>query len=115
ALCCADKRLGHPGERAGAWRTSTGAEEKDGEEWFQLAGAEARLGHFAAADKALASAKDLSPVRPGILFMEGWIREGQGRRPEAIELFRQHLKVHQDDKVTRRRLVQLLAREKRWD
>ncbi|TMQ71833.1 MAG: tetratricopeptide repeat protein, partial [Candidatus Eisenbacteria bacterium] len=109
------EQLGRPELVAQAWRKTTAADEEDGEAWFQLAGAEARLGRFDSADKALASAKDLSPVRPGILFMEGWIREGQGRRPEAIELFRRHLKIHPDDKVTRRRLVKLLAREKRWD
>ncbi len=107
--------LGRTSVVARAWRRTTALEEEDGEAWFQLAAAETRLGHFTAAERALATARDLAPERPGLTFLEGWIREGQGRRPEAIELFRKHLATHADDLATRRRLVQLLARERRWD
>jgi len=109
------EQLGRVDVLAEAWRRTAELDEGDGEAWFQLAAAEARQGGFDAADKALANAKQLAPTRPGIVFMEGWIREGQGRRREAIDLFRRHLEIHAADQVTRRRLVQLLAREKRWD
>lgn len=100
---------------ADAWRRITSQDFDDGEAWFQLASVEARLGNFEAADRALAQAIDLSPQRPGMFFMQGWIREGQGRAQEAIDLYRRHLDIHESDPATRRRLVQLLAREKRWD
>jgi len=47
------------------------------------------------------------------VFLRGWIRESTGRRAEAINLYRHHLELHPDDQVTRGRLVDLLAREKR--
>jgi tetratricopeptide (TPR) repeat protein len=89
-------------------------DEDDAEAWFQLAAAEARLGHFGAADSALTHAVDLNPMRPGEVFLRGWIRESTGRREEAIGLYRHHLELHPDDQVTRSRLVDLLAREQRY-
>ncbi len=109
------EQLGRTDVVADAWRRTTAEDFDDGEAWFQLASAEARLGNFDAADKALAQTLDITPQRPGIAFMQGWIREGQGRGREAIELYRRHLEIHASDPATRRRLVQLLAREKRWD
>jgi tetratricopeptide (TPR) repeat protein len=88
-------------------------DEDDAEAWFQLAAAEARLGHFGVADSALTHAVQLNPMRPGEVFLRGWIRESTGRRAEAIGLYRHHLELHPDDQVTRSRLVDLLAREQR--
>jgi tetratricopeptide (TPR) repeat protein len=86
----------------------------DGESWFQLAAAQARLGLFEAADSSLKEASDLSPLRPGQLFLQGWVAESLGRADEAIDRYRHHLELHPDDQVTRRRLVNLLARQRRW-
>jgi len=97
-----------------SYRRATEIDPDDGESWFQLAAIRARLGRFDEADEALTLASDLSPMRPGTLFMRGFIREGQGRYPEAIDCYRHHLEIHQADLVTRRRLVQLLARTKRY-
>ena len=109
------EQLGRTDVVAQAWRKTTFQDFDDGEAWFQLASSEARLGNFDAADRALTQALDIAPQRPGISFMQGWIREGQGRAREAIDLYRRHLEIHSSDPATRRRLVQLLAREKRWD
>lgn len=87
--------------------------EDDAEAWFQLAASEARLGNYGIADSALTHAVDLNPMRPGQVFLRGWIRESSGRREEAIGLYRHHLELHPDDQVTRGRLVDLLAREQR--
>ena len=89
-------------------------DDEDGESWFQLAAAEARLGEFETADRALDRAVDLNPLRPGSFFLQGLIHEGLGRSRQAIELYRRHLGVHGTDQLTRRRLVNLLAREKRY-
>jgi tetratricopeptide (TPR) repeat protein len=94
---------------ASGWRHAVELDDSDGEAWFQLAAVEARLGHFAAADSMLAEASALNPVRPGALFLAGWIQEGLGHTEEALALYRQHLEVHQDDQFTRRRLVNLLV------
>ena len=94
---------------ADGWRHAVEIDDEDGEAWFQLAAVEARLGHFEAADSVLAEASALNPVRPGALFLAGWIQEGLGHPVEAMALYRQHLEVHQDDQVTRRRLVNLLV------
>ena len=94
---------------ADAWRHAVDLDEDDGESWFQLAAAEARLGHFEAADSLLAEATALNPVRPGALFLEGWIDENLGRGQEAVDLYRQHLEQHPGDQTARRRLVNLLV------
>ena len=94
---------------AASWRRAVELDDGDGEAWFQLAAVEARLGHFEAADSMLAEASALNPVRPGALFLAGWIQEGLGHPAEAMVLYRQHLEVHQSDQVTRRRLVNLLV------
>jgi tetratricopeptide (TPR) repeat protein len=105
--------LDHVEEVADGWRHTVELDDGDAEAWFQLAAAEARLGHFEAADSMLAEAGALNPVRPGILFLQGWIQEGLGRPGEAVTLYREHLRVHPDDQATRRRLVNLLARDGR--
>ncbi len=97
-------------EVAEAWRHAAELDDGDAEAWFQLAAAEARLGHFEVADSTLAEAAALNPVRPGILFLEGWIQEGLGRPDEAMKLYREHLGAYPTDQATRRRLVNLLAR-----
>lgn len=94
---------------ARAYRKVTDLDEEDGEGWFQLAAASARLGQFAEADSAIQAAASLNPDRPGLLFLQGWISESLGRSSEAIGLFRKHLETHADDVITRRRLVRLLA------
>lgn len=100
---------------AEAWERATRLDDGDGESWFQLASAAARLGRFGQADSALDHAVELNPVRPGTLFLRGWIREGSGRTAEAIELYRRHLEIHVSDVVTRQRLVMLLARARRHE
>jgi tetratricopeptide (TPR) repeat protein len=94
---------------AAGWRHAVELDDDDSEAWFQLAAVEARRGHFAVADSMLAEAMALNPVRPGALFLAGWIQDGLGHPAEAIRLFRQHLEVHAGDQTTRRRLVSLLV------
>ena len=89
-------------------------DDEDGEAWFQLAAARARLGRFGAADTALAVAVSLNPLRPGLFFLKGWISESLGRLDQAGREYRQHLEIHPDDQGTRRRLIYLLARQKRF-
>jgi tetratricopeptide (TPR) repeat protein len=98
---------------AAAWDRATRLDEDDPESWFQLASAAARLGRFALADSALDRSLEMNPVRPGTLFLRGWIRESTGRADEAIELYRRHLEIHSSDQVTRQRLVVLLMRGRR--
>jgi tetratricopeptide (TPR) repeat protein len=97
-----------------AYLRAVDIDENDGESWFQLAAAQARLGKFEEAGKSLAHATALTPLRPGQLFLQGWIDESLGRDEEAIALYRDHLEQHPADQVTRRRLVSLLAREGKY-
>lgn len=99
---------------ASAWDRATRLDDGDPESWFQLASAAARLGRFALADSALDRSLELNPVRPGTLFLRGWIREHDGRAEEAIGLYRHHLGVHPSDHATRQRLSLLLARAGRY-
>jgi tetratricopeptide (TPR) repeat protein len=94
---------------AKGWRRAVELDEGDGEAWFQLATVEVRRGHFEAADSLLAEAMALNPVRPGALFLAGWIQDGLGHPAEAMGLYRQHLEIHPGDQATRRRLVNLLV------
>ncbi len=64
--------------------TSSRFDEDDPEAWFQYASAAARLGRFALADSALDRALEGNPIRPGALFLRGWIRESTGRSAEAV-------------------------------
>ncbi|MEK7329941.1 MAG: tetratricopeptide repeat protein [Candidatus Eisenbacteria bacterium] len=96
--------------RRGVW-----LDPDDVESWFQLAAGEARLGHFGAADTALAEVAEMNPLRPGVFFLQGWVQENLGHPQRAMDLYQEHLKIHPDDQVTRRRAVNLLAREKRFD
>lgn len=98
---------------ADAWDRATRLDDEDPESWFQLASAAARLGRFALADSALERSLEMNPVRPGSLFLRGWIRESTGRPDEAAELYRQDLEVHSADQVTRQRLVLLLLRARK--
>jgi len=91
------------------------ADEDDGEAWFQIARTEALRGDFHQAEAALDRAMDLNPTRPGLLFLEGWVKENLGDLPAAIELYRHHLEVHTDDVGTRRRLVGLYLRSDRLE
>lgn len=99
---------------ARAYRRTVELEWDDGESWFQLAAAEARMGRFSSARHALNEALEYNPIRPGVFFLQGWVAEGLGRRDEAIGFYREHLAVHGDDAVTRRRLVHLFAQAERW-
>jgi tetratricopeptide (TPR) repeat protein len=101
-------------EVARSWRTAVFLDEDDGEAWFQLAAAEARLGHFGAADSALTEALDRNPMRPGIIFLRGWIQESLGHPEAAVDLYRKHLRIHTDDLVTRQRLINLLITQRRY-
>ncbi len=96
-----------------AWRRLVWVDEEDGEAWFQIAASEARRGNFRDADGSLARAMDLNPTRPGLLFLQAWIKENLGDLTAAIELYRHHLDVHGDDAGTRRRLVGLYTRADR--
>ncbi|HEY2956387.1 MAG TPA: tetratricopeptide repeat protein [Candidatus Eisenbacteria bacterium] len=99
---------------ARAYRRVVDLDDEDGEAWFQLAAAEARMGHFEVAKHALGEAVAANPERPGALFLEGWIEEGLGDDRRAIDLYREHLKINQRDLTTRRRLIRLLADAKRY-
>jgi len=99
---------------ARAYRKAVELDGEDGEAWFQLAAAEARMARFEAAKRALAEAIAENPARPGVLFLEGWIEEGLGNEPRAIALYQEHLKIHERDTATRRRLINLLAEEERY-
>jgi tetratricopeptide (TPR) repeat protein len=98
-----------------SYRRAVWLEPDDAESWFQLAAGEARLGHFGAADTALAEVAELNPLRPGVFFLKGWVQENLGHPQRAMNLYQEHLKTHPGDQVTRRRAVNLLAREKRFD
>ena len=99
---------------ARAYALAVEIDPEDGESWFHLAAAQARLGRFADADSSMRESTELSPMRPGQLFLQGWIAESLGRDDEAIGLYQHHLGVHAEDQTTRRRLVNLLARQGRW-
>ncbi len=93
-----------------AWRRLVWVDDDDGEAWFQIAATEARRGNFRDADASLARAMDLNPTRPGLLFLQAWVKENLGDLPAAIELYQHHLEVHADDVGTRRRLIALYSR-----
>jgi predicted Zn-dependent protease len=99
---------------ARCYRRAVWIDDTDGETWFQLAATELRLGRFGAADTALTYAADLNPIRPGLMFMQGFIAQSLGRNGEAIDAYREHLAVHPDDLAGRRQLLLVLARDKRW-
>ncbi len=89
-------------------------DDENAEAWFQLAAAQARRGRFADAATSLDRSDALNPIRPGALFLRGWIAEGLGHPDEAIQAYQHHLEVHGDDQTTRRRLVTLLADQGRF-
>lgn len=93
-----------------AWRRLLWIDDDDAEAWFQVAAAQARRSDFSGADASLERAVDLNPMRPGLLFLWGWVKENLDDGPAAIELYQHHLEVHEDDTPTRRRLVGLLMR-----
>jgi tetratricopeptide (TPR) repeat protein len=99
---------------ARACRRIVTLEPADGEAWFQLGAAEARLGRFGPARRALQEAEALNPVRPGMVFLKGWVAEGLNQPDSAIVLYREHLAMHGGDDMTRRRLVGLYIRQGRW-
>jgi tetratricopeptide (TPR) repeat protein len=106
--------LGRTAEAEQAWRRLVWADDDDGEAWFQVAAAQARRGDFKGAEASLDRAVDLNPTRPGIMFLQGWVKENLGDQAGAIELYKRHLEVHTDDVGTRRRLVALYARLQRY-
>jgi len=106
--------LGRTAEAEQAWRRLVWADDDDGEAWFQVAAAQARRGDFKGAEASLERAVDLNPTRPGIMFLQGWVKENLGDEAGAIELYKNHLEVHTDDVGTRRRLVSLYARTQRY-
>ncbi len=115
------RTLGRVGEElnrydvvARAYRRAVAVDGEDSESWFQLAAAEARMGHFESARRALAETMANNPMRPGIFFLQGWIEEGLGEPDKAIDLYREHLKVHANDDVARRRLANLLVGARRY-
>src|SRR5947208_674179 len=97
------------------YRRTVWLDPYDTDSWFQLATSEARLGHFGAADTALAEVADMAPARPGLALLRGWVRENLGHPDQALALYLDHLKSHPDDQATRRRAMSLLAREKRFE
>lgn len=99
---------------ARCYRRAVWLDDSDGETWFQLAATELRLGRFGAADTALMFATDINPIRPGLMFMRGFVSQSLGRNQEAIDAYREHLSVHPDDLAGRRQLLIVLARDKRW-
>jgi len=107
--------LGRADAAERAWRRLVLADDEDGEAWFQMAAAQARRGDLRAAETSLERAEELNPVRPGLLFLRGWVMENLGRTDEAIGLYREHLRVHVDDMGTRRRLVGLYLRAGRLE
>ena len=106
--------LGRTAEAERAWRRLVWVDESDGEAWFQVAAAQARRGDFKGAQSSLERAVELNPTRPGLMFLEGWVKENLGDEPGAIDLYKNHLEVHTDDIGTRRRLVALYARSQRY-
>jgi tetratricopeptide (TPR) repeat protein len=90
-----------------AWRRLVWIDDEDGEAWFQIAALQARRGEFRAADGALERARELNAMRPGLLFLQGWVKENLDEIPGAIELYRHHLEGHPNDSATRRRLLKL--------
>ena len=98
-----------------SFRRAVWIDPEDSESSFQLAAGEARLGHFGAADTALAQVLEQNPLRPGVYLLQGLIHENLGRTDEALTLYRQHLTTRPNDVASRRRVVNLLAREKRYD
>ena len=106
--------LGRTAEAERAWRRIVWVDDEDGEAWFQVAAGEARRGDFKSAAVSLDRAVDLNPMRPGVVFLQGWVKENLGDSAGAIELYRKHLEVHTNDVATRRRLVGLYAREQRY-
>ena len=106
--------LGRTAEAEQAWRRLVWADDDDGEAWFQVAATQARRGDFKGAEASLERAVDLNPTRPGIMFLQGWVKENLGDEAGAIELYKHHLEVHTDDVGTRRRLVALYARAQRY-
>jgi tetratricopeptide (TPR) repeat protein len=114
ALGRAAERMDRIDLAASAYAQVVLLDDDDGESWFQLAASDARLGRFHEAEAALAEAVERNPIRPGVLFLQGWIQESLGRPEKAIDLYREHLKVHDADLATRRRLVGLLAQQKRY-
>ncbi|MEQ1832898.1 MAG: tetratricopeptide repeat protein [Candidatus Eisenbacteria bacterium] len=96
-----------------AWRRLVWVDEDDGEAWFQIAATAARRGDFRDADASLERAMDLNPTRPGMLFMQAWVKENLGQLPFAIEMYQHHLEVHPEDIGTRRRLIALFVRTDR--
>ena len=115
------RTLGHVADRmddlklaARSYRRAVWLDDTDGEVWFQLAATELRLGRFGAADTALMYAADINPIRPGLMFMRGFISQSLGRLDEAREAYLEHLSIHPDDHAGRRQLMIVLARQKRW-
>lgn len=107
--------LGRADAAERAWRRLVWVDEEDGEAWFQIAAAQARRGDLVGAETSLQRAEDLNPMRPGLFFLRGWVKERTGDVAGAIDLYERHLKVHMDDVSTRRRLVALLVRDERLD
>lgn len=99
---------------ADAWRHAAWLDDEDGESWFQLAASSARLGRFGAADSAAQRAAELNSLRPGLLFLQGWIAENLGRNSEAADLYRHQIAQQRDDETVHRRLLAVLVRDGRW-
>lgn len=99
---------------AEAWRRAAWLDEDDGETWFQYAAASARIGRFGAADTAAQRAGELNPLRPGLLYLQGWIAENRGDNATAADLYRHQIAVGTSDEAVHRRLLTVLARDERW-
>ena len=106
--------LGRAAEAERAWRRLVWVDDDDGEAWFQVAAAQARRGDFKGAQVSLERAGELNPMRPGIMFLQGWVKENLGDDAGAVALYQHHLEVHTEDVGTRRRLVSLYARLERY-
>ncbi len=114
SLARVGESLDRPDVVARAYGIAVQLDEDDGENWFQLAAAQVRLGRFQAAERSLDRVAELAPSRPGQIFLRGFVDEQLGHADQAIARYRAHLEVHSGDQLTRQRLVTLLAREERW-
>jgi tetratricopeptide (TPR) repeat protein len=73
ALARVAEQLDHIDVVARAYARAIELDENDGESWFQLAAARARLQDFSGAQTALDHSMDLNPARPGSFFRRGWV------------------------------------------
>ncbi len=89
-----------------AWELSP----DDIETAWRLAGHEARVGNYAAADSLLDRVEEFAPRLPGVSATRGWIAERQERYTDAVAAYNAHLEQFPTDLRVRRQLLQVYAR-----